>query len=196
MHKNLNDKISILKEKLLDDDFLRNRGLSNEIGYYIFDYNPQDEILLREEIKNIIKDSKIKSKIKVKEFNLLDVVLKYLDDFQYRNAIYDLEEKKGLNYLIEQFDNILNMDENRNEIVNYIEDKTYEEGQKEKIVIFITGIGEIFPIIRAHNLLNTMHQIINYCPVIFFFPGKYDGLHLKTLGKIEDNNYYRAFPIE
>ncbi|MEE5988732.1 DUF1788 domain-containing protein [Ligilactobacillus equi] len=196
MVKTLEEKILILKDRILEDGFLRNEGLSNEVGYYIFDYQPQDEMKFRSELREFYQDSQVMKKLKIREFNLYDIVLKYLDSFGYRDIVDGLEEKKGFAYLSKQFDNVLKMEENHNEIVKYIEKETRDVVKGDGTVIFITGVGEIFPLLRAHNLLNTMHQIVNYCPVILFFPGEYDGLHLKTLGKVEDNNYYRAFPIE
>ena len=41
-------------------------------------------------------------------------------------------------------------------IVNYIKDNT-----PDKAVVFITGIGKCYPIIRSHTILNNLHQVID-----------------------------------
>jgi hypothetical protein len=43
--------------------------------------------------------------------------------------------------------------------------------------------------------LNNLHAIIERVPLVMFFPGTYDGLELKLLDEIKDDNYYRAFKL-
>ena len=75
-------------------------------------------------------------------------------------------------------------------IVKYIKDNT-----PSGAVIFITGIGKCYPIIRSHTVLNNLHQVIDDVPVVMFYPGKYDGQELVLFGEIKDDNYYRAFKL-
>ena len=43
-------------EKMIQDPVFReNKGLSNEVGYYIFDYPPEKELQIRERIEYIKK---------------------------------------------------------------------------------------------------------------------------------------------
>ena len=51
MGKTIKDSLSILDETIKSEDFLKNRGLGNEVGYYIFDYDPKDELLVREYVR-------------------------------------------------------------------------------------------------------------------------------------------------
>ncbi len=62
-------------------------------------------------------------------------------------------------------------------------------------VVFITGIGKVYPFVRSHNILNNLQEVLDNIPVIMFFPGKYDGQSLKLFGKFKDDNYYRAFRL-
>ena len=75
-------------------------------------------------------------------------------------------------------------------IVNHIRDNT-----PEKAVVFITGIGKCYPILRSHTVLNNLHQVIDNVPVVLFYPGNYDGQELVLFGEIKDDNYYRAFKL-
>ena len=70
-----------------------------------------------------------------------------------------------------------------------------KENTPEKAIIFITGIGKCYPMVRSHTLLNNLHQVIDHVPVVLFYPGKYDGQELVLFGKIKDDNYYRAFKL-
>ena len=62
-------------------------------------------------------------------------------------------------------------------------------------IIFITGVGKAYPLLRSHNVLNNLSQQIDDVPVIMFFPGKYSGLDLLLFNTIKDSNFYKAEPL-
>ena len=82
------------------------------------------------------------------------------------------------------------MSSESNLIVNYIKENTSENS-----IVFITGVGKSYPLLRSHNVLNNLHQVLDEVPVVMFFPGEYSGNDLILFGTIHDNNYYRAFPL-
>jgi hypothetical protein len=68
-------------------------------------------------------------------------------------------------------------------------------------VLFLTGIGEVFPYIRSHNVLNNLQSTAKDKPTVMFFPGSYthslaSGAELVLFGTLSDDKYYRAFNIE
>ena len=42
--KTLNERLDLIKPKILASDFRGGRGLGNEINFWIFDYAPVDEM--------------------------------------------------------------------------------------------------------------------------------------------------------
>ena len=77
---------------------------------------------------------------------------------------------------------------------------TYCGSQTEFDVLFLSGIGEIFPYIRSHNVLNNLQSTAKTKPTILFFPGEYrhsleQGASLELFGLLHDDKYYRAFNI-
>ena len=42
----IRDRLNKILEKIQSPAFLANKGLGNEIGFYIFDYDPRDELLV------------------------------------------------------------------------------------------------------------------------------------------------------
>ena len=62
-------------------------------------------------------------------------------------------------------------------------------------VVFLTGVGKVFPFVRAHNIMNNLHQVLDSVPVVMFYPGTWNGQSLSLFGTITDGNYYRAFPL-
>lgn len=67
-------------------------------------------------------------------------------------------------------------------------------------VIFISGVGEVYPYIRSHNVLNNLQSTAKDKPTVMFFPGEYThglatGASLDLFGLLHDDKYYRAFNI-
>ena len=64
-------------------------------------------------------------------------------------------------------------------------------------VLFLTGIGEVFPYIRSHSVLNNLQSVVTGKPMLMFFPGRYEqsdtlGSSLVLFGRLKDDQYYRA----
>ncbi|WP_415358166.1 DUF1788 domain-containing protein [Halioglobus sp. Uisw_031] len=66
---------------------------------------------------------------------------------------------------------------------------------EERDIILISGIGSVWPLLRAHNLLNGLHSLLGHKPVVLFYPGEYTGQSMSLFGKISSSNYYRAFKL-
>ena len=67
-------------------------------------------------------------------------------------------------------------------------------------VIFLSGVGEVYPYIRSHNVLNNLQSTAKEAPTVLFFPGSYThalatGASLELFGQLHDDKYYRAFNI-
>ena len=67
-------------------------------------------------------------------------------------------------------------------------------------VMFISGVGEVFPYIRSHNVLSNLQSTAKKQPSVMFFPGVYTqslekGASLDLFGRLHDDKYYRAFNI-
>ena len=196
MTEDINLRFSHLKEKMVDPKFQHNEGLSNEVGYWIFDYPAAQELEVRKQIAKI-SDSPLASRVNLRVFDIYDVMMKLLrEQEEYTGAdpipiLENIEKKQGINVLIEQINNILEMSENNNLIVQYIRSRL-----PEQCIVFLEGLGKVYPIIRAHKILNTMHQVLDKNPVVMFYPGNYDEMSLRAFGEVKDQNYYRAFRID
>ncbi|AVK61136.1 DUF1788 domain-containing protein [Lactobacillus sp. CBA3605] len=186
-------KLKSLREKITSQDFQHSRGLSNEVSYYILGYAPQDKLLVRDEIDNMKHQlNQATVGIDIIEFNVYHIMWDLLTQMGIKDDVIAMEADEGLDYLVEQLNNALGMTDSENMFVTYMEEKLVST---DNIVVFVTGIGEVYPLIRAHKILNTMHQIITQVPVVLFYPGKYDNLSLSMFGEVKEDNYYRAFQI-
>jgi len=189
--KSIYERLDKILPTLIDRRFRENKGLGNEIGFYIFDYDPQDEMIVREHIaflkQKINNDS---MDINIKEFDLYEIMLEILDSKGYLKKVFDMEEKKGTAAILKPTKNTLRLTQKNDLVVEYIRGRVeYND------IVFLTGVGKIWPIIRSHTVLNVLHSVIDHVPLIMFYPGTYSGQDLHLFDKISDRNYYRAFKL-
>lgn len=195
MKKNIQERLQTLDQTIKSEDFLANIGLGNEVGYYIFDYHPKDELAVREHIRNLeINNSPQIDGYRIQVFNLYQIMMSYIEGKGYLDKIVKMEEKHGIMYVATRINRLLKMEEFEDSemyFTKYISDRA-----ESNSVIILTGLGEIYPLVRAHSVLNKMHLVYNRTPVVMMYPGEYDRLRLTILDTNKDQNYYRAFRID
>lgn len=173
------------EEIILKRSFRRNSGF--EDSYYIFDYDPKEELYVRERIQFLKKKSGSKD-INIVIFDLYDIIVEISKGKGFLEKNFEFEQKKGLERVIKAIGNMLRVTTPNNLVVKYIEE--HSDGAD---VIFLTGVGKCFPLFRVHNVLNNLNSVVRNIPVVLFYPGKYDGQYLMLFSQIKDDNHYRAF---
>ena len=186
-----NERLDKIWDRISDQDFLANRGVANEVRYYVFDYEPCDELIIRDKIKALKKQNNPDADgFQIIEFDLYEMVISILEEKGYIDKCVKFEEQKGMEYLYTAVTKMLRLTNDDNLIVNRILEST-----PENAVVFLTGVGKVFPFVRSHNVLNNLHQVLDSVPVVMFYPGTWNGQSLSLFGTITDGNYYRAFPL-
>lgn len=186
-----NERLDKIWDRISDQDFLANRGVANEVRYYVFDYEPCDELIIRDKIKALRKQNNPDADgFQIIEFDLYEMVISILEEKGYIDKCVKFEEQKGMEYLYTAVTKMLRLTNDDNLIVNRILEST-----PENAVVFLTGVGKVFPFVRSHNVLNNLHQVLDSVPVVMFYPGTWNGQSLSLFGTITDGNYYRAFPL-
>lgn len=189
--KTIHERLDALIPEIQRKSFRENKGLGNEIGFYIFDYEPEHEMLVRDHIAFLKeKFNNGNSGFQIKEFDLYVIMLNILESKGYLDKNIEMEAAKGSEYVFNATKKALRLTTKNDLIVQYI----CEHIDKDDIV-FLTGIGKAWPIIRSHTILNSLHAVVDEVPLVLFFPGTYDGLQLILLDEIKDDNYYRAFKL-
>ena len=178
-------------EERLSNVELKIKDPSLNADYYIFDYDPKYEIKIRNEVKYL--KEKINNStmgINIIEFDLYEIILDILKSKGYLEKTFEFEKKKGRNLAKKAVTKMLKLSMDSNLIVQYIKERYSPDS-----IIFITGVGKAYPLLRSHNVLNNLSQQIDDVPVIMFFPGKYSGLDLLLFNTIKDSNFYKAEPL-
>ena len=191
MMRSLDERLNEAEKMIGKPSFRENKGLSNEVGYYIFDYPPKDELYIREWVEYIRqKNENAPDGFKIVVYDLYDIIINILKEKGYLEKCYAFEEKKGFERITKAISSMLRITESENLIVKYIKERL-----EPNTVIFIIGIGKCYPILRSHNVLNNLHQVIDEVPVVMFYPGTYNTQELILFDKLKDDNYYRAFKL-
>lgn len=189
----LETRLNKLEDKIKQSNFRKNKGLGNEVGYYVFDYPAEYELVVRERVKYLSeKYKKGSNDFQIVVFDLYDLIIDLLIQEGFLDLCEDFEKTKGFSEITRAVNEMLRMEEDneKNEILAYIKKNTLPNS-----VVFLTGVGKCFPMLRSHKVLNDLHQFIDDVPVVMLFPGKYDGQSLMLFEEIKDDNYYRAFKI-
>lgn len=191
MNELLQKRLDRIETVITQPDFLTSKGLGNEVAYYIFDYPPANEPEVRQHIAYLLaKYNTGKYSFQIAEFNLYEMILAILRERGYLEKCYAFEENKGLPYTLNAIIKMLRLTSEDNLLVEHI-----AAHAAENTVVFLTGVGNCYPIVRSHNVLNNLHLKLDTVPVVMFYPGEYSGQSLRLFGTMKDDNYYRAFRL-
>jgi len=186
--ENLQNKFDKLLENLKKESFLSMSALGGEIPFYIVPYNPAQENDVVQKTRQL-KDRLSLAGIGVYEINLYDLALQMLEERGVLDKIIAKEPELGKEKLFKTLQGVL---DSETKLVPKIETLAKENPSQ---IIFLTGIGQVFPYIRSHTILNNLQNHIKDRPTVMFFPGTY-GKDLSLFGKLKDDNYYRAFNLD
>jgi hypothetical protein len=173
--------------------FLSRQGLGNEVPFFICPFKPETSVemaRLRRQLTNRLE----KTGIRMLEIDLYDLSIDILKARGIWDQILEMEVSVSKEQLKELLQGVLDPETH---LVPAIAAKM---AAAEFDVMFLYGVGEVFPYIRSHNVLNNLQSIAKEKPTVMFFPGAYthsleSGASLDLFGRLRDDKYYRAFNI-
>lgn len=191
MTRDLDTRLNALLPRLTEDDLLAGRGIGNEISFYIFDYDPASEVHVRQHIQSLLTHlPKRKPGLRVVHINLLELVLEYMRSRNLLDKSLAMGEKEGDSKLLKRLNKVVTAEKVRPLLIE-------KAKPSETDLVLISGVGSVFPLLRAHSLLNNIQAAMQHTPIVLFYPGRYDGKDLRLFGQSTlAKNYYRAFGIE
>jgi hypothetical protein len=173
--------------------FLKKQGLGNEVPFFICPY-PAEEAVAMEAMRTSLVKQLASRGVRVFEINLYDLGIALLRE----RGIWE-------QVLASELD--ISKDELKELLQGVFDPETHlvpEIGARlsglEFDVLFLSGVGEVFPYIRSHHVLNNLQSTAKEKPTVLFFPGTYThglstGASLNLFGMLRDDKYYRAFNI-
>lgn len=179
----IKERLDKLRNEIQKVEFLEGKGLSNEVNIRIFCYDPKEEMIVRHFVEQVVTDQSLACHLI--EYNLYKTFLSICDEKRITTGAATMEQKKGKEYLITQIQRFAN---NK----TFVSKMQYEPHQHGDVII-LTGVGEVFPFMRIHSLLEAMQPEFPDVPILVFYPGTYNGHAVRLFDKLQPNSYYRAF---
>lgn len=170
--------------------FLAMEGLGNEVPFFIYPYAPEVALDVAQ-VKKRVKNRLGNAGVTVREVNLYDLTIDILKERGVWERVLAMEPDQDKDDFREMLQGMLDPQLHIAPAIRAkIEDDAFD-------IVFLTGIGEVFPYIRSHNVLNNLQSVVTGKPMLMFFPGRYEqsatlGSSLVLFGRLKDDQYYRA----
>lgn len=168
----------------------RGIGPGNDIPFYICPFAPEEQVNMTAECTQL-KSELAEDGVSVRELNLFDLTVNLLQEIVAWEELAAFEKDERKDIFLEELQSTINLKEVLiPRIRKIVDDSSFD-------VLFITGVGEIFPIIRSHLILNNLQSVLKDAPTVIFFPGRYahgfaNGSSLQLFCRLEEEHYYRA----
>lgn len=178
---------------LSGERFLKMQGLGNEVPFFICPFNPGDAIEM-EQVRHQLVNRLKQNGVTVLEINLYDLSIELLQERGRWERILEIEPKTPKEELKELLQGMLDPE-------TYLVPAIAKKMTAHHFdILFLSGVGEVFPYIRSHNVLNNLQSTAKEKPTVMFFPGAYTqsletGASLTLFKTMQDDKYYRAFNI-
>lgn len=183
-----------LQEVLASPRFLKMEGLNNDIAFFLCPFSVKEKRNIEQMIPQLEKHLASRG-IVVLEINLYDLCLDLLNEAGIFEQLCEIEPSNDKGFFLESLQGLFDAKEH---IVPAIEARIRERGRPD--ILFLTGVGEVFPYLRTHNLLNNLQSCVKGFPLVLFFPGTYthspeQGASLTLFEKLPSDKYYRAYDL-
>ena len=187
----LNERFIDLEDRMISVEALTRYGTANDLRFYIFDYAPADELLVRKEIKKLKERNP-----SIVEFDLYEMMLQIIEEEGYMEDVLRMEKDYDKDLLLrEVFQPLLSVEEEENAFLDKFKEGVADDRNS---IVLITGVGKAFPVVRSHTILNNLQSIFRRNPVVMMYPGRYEikeKMTMRLFERLDDDNYYRAFPL-
>lgn len=193
MERPLKERYDHLLAVISSERFLKMQGLGNEVPFFICPFKPE-EALAMSNLGNQLIRQLANMGIRVLKINLYDLSIELLKERGIWERVLAAETSLPKSELKELLQGVLDPEHH---LIPAIAEKMTKQAYQ---VMFITGVGEVFPYIRSHTVLNNLQSTATDRPTVMFFPGEYTqslekGASLDLFGRLHDDKYYRAFNI-
>ncbi|MCI1218828.1 DUF1788 domain-containing protein [Bifidobacterium crudilactis] len=189
----LNQQEEHLFDVMSGQRFLNMEGLSNEVPFFIYPYDPENAEEVMKARKRIANRLRQKGII-VRQIDLYSLSVEILKNRGVWSRLIGMESNQNKDEFCELIQGMLDP---QTHLAPAIRERL-ADGAFD--IVFLTGIGEVYPYIRSHTVLNNLQSVVVDKPMLMFFPGRYDqsdtlGSSLVLFGRLKDDQYYRAKDI-
>ena len=189
----MQDRLQHLFAVISSQRFRSRQGLGNEVPFFICPYKPEEAVAM-ERLRRQLVNRLEQSGVRTLDINLYDLSIEILKERDIWDQILELEGSVSKEELKELLQGVLDPE------AHLVPAIAARMAATEHEVLFLSGVGEVFPYIRSHNVLNNLQSTAKEKPTVMFFPGAYthsleSGASLDLFARLHDDKYYRAFNI-
>lgn len=181
-------------EVLRSHRFLRMEGLSKEVPFFIYHYPPAWALGVEEMRERVTNKLRSDDGLSIVEVNLYDLAIRLLEERGVWQRVLSLEPESDKSEFREMLQGMLDPHDHLAPAIRELLAVTPSD------IVFLAGIGEVFPFIRTHTVLENLQSVAAGRPMLAWFPGTYEftrtqGHQLRALNLSASDSYYRAKDI-
>ena len=168
--------------------FLKMESLGGEIPFWISPYQIEHQDLVDKEIENLLHklSQNGQNPLVIDLFELMCEIVEYSIGLE---TMFGIQEKKKPEKFLRALNSVVDIQD------AFIPEISRKLKEAEYDMLFIKGVGSVYPVIRSHAILNNLQSTVTEIPTLMFFPGEYSGQSLNLFSRLKDDNYYRAFNV-
>ena len=184
------ERLNQILPRLVSPDVLSNQGAGGEIGFWIFDYPPEEEMAMRAWLADVIEPGLRKQvpAVRFQTVDLFQLVVDLLDERKLFDKACEMQANKGDAAVLASLRSVLKEDRLAARMTEKLDVSQLD-------LLIVKGVGAVYPLLRTHTLLSALHPHMRNTPLLMLYPGTYNGQSLSLFNTLSDDNYYRAFRL-
>ena len=184
------ERLNQILPRLISSYVLSNQGAGGEIGFWIFDYPPEEEMAMRAWLADVIEPGLRKQvpAVRFQTVDLFQLVVDLLDERKLFDKACEMQANKGDAAVLASLRSVLKEDRLSARMTEKLDVTQLD-------LLIIKGVGAVYPLLRTHTLLSALHPHMRDTPLLMLYPGTYNGQSLSLFNTLSDDNYYRAFRL-
>ena len=95
--RTLNDRCIELEDRMISVEALTRYGTANDLKFYIFDYAPKDELIIRKEVEKLKEHNP-----SIVEFDLYEMMLSIIEEEGYMEDVLRMEKDYDKDLLLRE----------------------------------------------------------------------------------------------
>ena len=181
-------RLDRIRQRITSQEFLQGRGLGNDVPFYAYDYPPAAEQQVSDHISWLLDDLAGKTDLQIGTVNVFELAIEQLKVRNLYEKALAMESGKGVSALLNALKGPLEPGKLAAALMARFAHVRLD-------MVFLTGVGAAYPLVRTHSLLNNLQPLLGSTPLVLFFPGRFNGQSLQLFGDMQETPYYRAFRL-
>ncbi|MBT2268267.1 DUF1788 domain-containing protein [Rhodococcus erythropolis] len=182
-------------EVMSSSEFLNMEGLNNEVPYFVLSYRTEEEPKVEAEHIRLVQRLRTAGTT-VADIDLYSLCVNLWQEAGIWEQMLEAEPALPKDVFAGPARNIASPEAHLSPRIADVVAGMVPNPQ----VVLLSGVGRLYPLVRAHTILNTLQPLLSDLPVVLVFPGSYrqsatQGSSLVLFDRLTDDDYYRAFDL-